>query len=127
MKTLLLFLAIMAWIPAISQQNLPSEIDFRARRYYSDAQISQMTPLQIAQVNFIYAHSFVINTDKPCPECPTLNLSDIDVAKLERKQSQRARVYQTVPGHPVDLLSYDELDLELQRIANEFNVSNNQH
>ena len=86
-----------------------------------------MTPLEIAQVNFIYAHSFIVNTGKPCAECPAVKFDEVDVAKLNRQKSHRTRVYQTVPGHPIDLLSYDELDIELQRIADEFNASPTPH
>ena len=127
MKTLLLLFLILSGLSGYSQQSVTTQIDARARKHYSEAQISQMNPLMIAQINFIYSQSFVINTDKPCPECPALKLDQIDVATLNRKKTTRARVYQTVPGHPIDLLSYDELDAELQRIAAEFNATQTQH
>lgn len=102
------------------------QIDARARKYYTDADIMNMSPMKLAQVNFIYQRSFVINHDKPCPECPEVDLSKIDVATMQRQAKRRARFYQSVPGHPIDLLSVEELDAELLRIEQEFN-NNNSH
>jgi hypothetical protein len=100
-------------------------IDIRARKYYSDTDILNMTPVKLAQVNFIFQRSFVINHDKPCPECPAVDLSKIDVGTLQRQVDKRQRTYQSVPGHPIDLLSLNELDAELLRIQQEFSNNTN--
>ena len=126
-KTLLLFLSIILSSAIYCQQSPAPQLNVIARQHYSDMQVSQMTPLQIAQINFIYTQSFLLNTEKPCADCPAIDLTQFDVALYERHKSTRARVYLSVPGHPVDLLSYDELDIELQRIADEFNSTSTQH
>lgn len=108
---------------AQNSQNL-NEIDSRARLRYSETDILNMTPVQLAQINFIFQNSFVINQDKPCPECPAIDLNKIDVSTMQRNLRTRARYYQTVPGHPIDLLSIEELDAELQRIQNELSTGN---
>ena len=124
LSSLLLFLCV-----NISAQNASNlqQIDARARKYYSDADIMNMSPMKLAQVNFIYQRSFVINQDKPCPECPEVDLSKIDVATMQRQAKRRARFYQSVPGHPIDLLSVEELDAELLRIEQEFTNNTNSH
>jgi hypothetical protein len=33
----------------------------------------------------------------------------------------------TVPGNPIDILSYQELDVELERIKNELNTNSSQN
>ena len=126
MKTILssLLLFICVNISAQNASNL-QQIDARARKYYSDADILNMSPMKLAQVNFIYQRSFVINHDKPCPECPEVDLSKIDVATMQRQAKRRARFYQSVPGHPIDLLSVEELDAELLRIEQEFSNNTN--
>ncbi len=101
-----------------------AQIDERAKLRYSESDILSMTPVQLAQINFIYRNSFIINQDKPCPECPAIDLSKIDVSKMQRNLKTRARFYQTVPSHPIDLLSIEELDAELLRIQNEFSTGN---
>lgn len=127
MKTILIaiLMLICADFYAQNASNL-QQIDARARKYYTDADIMNMSPMKLAQVNFIYQRSFVINHDKPCPECPEVDLSKIDVATMQRQAKRRARFYQSVPGHPIDLLSVEELDAELLRIEQEFN-NNNSH
>jgi hypothetical protein len=124
LSSLLLFLCV-----NISAQNASNlqQIDARARKYYTDGDIMSMSPMKLAQVNFIYQRSFVINHDKPCPECPEVDLSKIDVATMQRLPKTRARFYQSVPGHPIDLLSVEELDAELLRIEQEFSNNTNSH
>lgn len=111
-------------LSAQNNDNL-QQIDARARKHYSDTDIINMSPMKLAQVNFIYQRSFVINHDKPCPECPEVDLSKIDVASMQRVAKSRARFYQSVPGHPIDLLSFEELDTELLRIGQEFSNNTN--
>lgn len=129
MKTvnkILLSLAF-AFISALGFAQNPgnlTEIDNRARLRYSETDILNMTPVQLAQINFIYRNSFVINQDKPCPECPAIDFNKIDVSTMQRNLHSRARYYQTVPGHPIDLLSVEELDAELLRIQNELSTGN---
>lgn len=127
MKTIFTALLLLICVDFYAQNasNL-QQIDARARKYYTDADIMNMSPMKLAQVNFIYQRSFVINHDKPCPECPEVDLSKIDVATMQRQAKRRARFYQSVPGHPIDLLSVEELDAELLRIEQEFN-NNNSH
>lgn len=102
-------------------------IDSRARKYYSDTDIINMTPVKLAQVNFIFQSSFVINQDKPCPECPQVDLNKVDVGAIQRQANKRTRYYQSVPGHPIDLLSLQELDIELLRIEQESSANSNSH
>lgn len=127
MKTIFTALLLLICVDFYAQNasNL-QQIDARARKYYTDVDIMNMSPMKLAQVNFIYQRSFVINHDKPCPECPEVDLSKIDVATMQRQAKRRARFYQSVPGHPIDLLSVEELDAELLRIEQEFN-NNNSH
>ena len=120
-KTLFFFASLMVSTVLFAQNNDNLQlIDIRARKYYSDTDILNMTPVKLAQVNFIFQRSFVINYDKPCPECPAVDLSKIDVGVVQRKIDKRKRHYQSVPGHPIDLLSIQELDAELLRIEQEF-------
>jgi hypothetical protein len=116
MKILLSFFCFCIAIQLNAQQNNLSEIDPRIKLHYSDAQLK-----------FIYTQSYTINHDKPCPECPTLLDGQIDVSKLKRNAKSVARNYLTVPGHPIDLMSYEQLDAELARIAEELSTNNNQH
>ncbi len=115
---------VSAFLSAQSNDNLQL-IDARARKYYSDTDIINMTPVKLAQVNFIFQRSFVVNHDKPCPECPAVDLSKIDVGIMQRQIDKRQRTYQSVPGQPIDLLSLNELDAELLRIEQEFSNNTN--
>ena len=128
MKTILFaqFVMLSADFYAQSADNLQA-IDSRARKYYADSDIINMTPVKLAQVNFIFQKSFVINHDKPCPECPEVDLNKVDVGVLQRQVDKRTRHYQSVPGHPIDLLSIQELDAELLRIEQELNTNSNSH
>ncbi len=128
MKTIFTALLLLICVDFYAQNasNL-QQIDARARKYYTDADIMNMSPMKLAQVNFIYQRSFVINHDKPCPECPEVDLSKVDVATMQRQAKRRARFYQSVPGHPIDLLSVEELDAELLRIEQEFSNNTNSH
>jgi hypothetical protein len=127
-KTILfaLFVMLSADFYAQNADNLQA-IDSRARKYYADSDIINMTPVKLAQVNFIFQRSFVINHDKPCPECPEVDLNKVDVGVLQRQVDKRKRHYQSVPGHPIDLLSIQELDAELLRIEQELNTNSNSH
>jgi hypothetical protein len=100
-------------------------LDPRAARHYSATDIAQMTPMQIAEINFIYQNSFVINQDKPCAECPPVDFDKIDVSLMQRNPHTRARYYQTVPGHPIDLLSEDEVQAALIQIRQQFQNASN--
>ncbi len=103
------------------------EVDQRALIHYTQSEIMAMDALTIAQLNFVLRSSFVINTMKPCPICPELDLSTFDVNQYQRELKTRKRVYLTNPGHPIDLLSTIELEAELERIKNEFQPSTQQH
>ena len=127
MKILLSFFCFCIAIQLTAQQNNQTEIDPRIKLHYSDAQLASMDAVKLAQVKFIYTQSYRINHDKPCPECPTILDSQIDVSKLKRNAKSVARNYLTVPGHPIDLISYEQLDAELERIAQELSTNNNQH
>jgi len=127
MKILLSFICLCFGIQLNAQQNSISQIDPRIRLRYSDAQINEMDAIKLAQVKFIYTQSYTINQDKPCPECPAINHNLIDVSTMKRNASSVARSYQTVPGHPIDLMSYEQLDAELVRITQELTTNNNQH
>ena len=109
-------------VPLVSQQ-----LDSRANRYYSANDIVQMDALKIAQLNFIFQHSWVVNTMKPCPECPAIDINTFDVNQYAREAKSRKRIYLSVPGNPIDILSYQELDIELERIKNEMITNTNQH
>jgi len=127
MKILLLSICLCLGIQLNAQQNNVSQIDPRIKLHYTDAQINEMDAVKLAQVKFIYTQSYRINQDKPCPECPIIDQSKIDVSTMKRNASSVARSYQTVPGHPIDLMSYVQLDAELIRIAQELTTNNTQH
>ena len=129
MKKCLLILAVFTGLFAHAQQSysVVHQLDSRANRYYSANDIAQMDALKIAQLNFIFQHSWVLNTDKPCPECPVIDLSTFDVYQYAREAKSRKRIYLSVPGNPIDILSYKELDVELERIKNEMITNTNQH
>ena len=120
MKKCLLILAVFTGLFANAQQSSSAsqQLDSRANRYYSANDIAQMDALKIAQLNFIFQHSWVINTMKPCPECPAIDINTFDVYQYAREAKSRKRVYLSVPGNPIDILSYKELDVELERIKN---------
>lgn len=122
----LLFLLTLLLTGLVGKSQNPEnlvQIDERAKLRYSETDILSMTPLQLAQVNFIYRNSYVINREKPCDVCPEIDLNSIDVSTMQRKAKTRARYYQTVPGLPIDLLSVEELERELKRIEQEFSAS----
>jgi hypothetical protein len=128
-KKCLLILAVFTGLFANAQQSSSAsqQLDSRANRYYSANDIAQMDALKIAQLNFIFQHSWVINTNKPCPECPTIDSNAFDVYQYAREAKSRKRVYLSVPGNPIDILSYQELDIEMERIKNEMITNTNQH
>jgi hypothetical protein len=128
-KNYLLFLGLFVGGAMFAQQAVPSNtsLDPRATRYYTPEQIAQMDALKVAQLNFIFQHSWVVNTLKPCPECPAIDMAAFDVYEYTREAKSRKRVYLTVPGNPIDLLSFQELDAELNRIKNEMNSNSSQH
>lgn len=128
-KKYLLILTVFTGFFAQAQQNSSASqhLDSRANRYYSATDIVQMDALKIAQLNFIFQHSWVVNTSKPCPECPSIDLNTFDVYQYTREAKSRKRVYLSVPGNPIDILSYQELDIELERIKNEMITNTNQH
>jgi hypothetical protein len=128
-KHTLLFLALFAGSALFAQQisSTNPQLDSRASRYYSAEQIAQMDALKIAQLNFIFRNSWVVNTMKPCPECPVIDTATFDVYQYVREAKTRKRVYLTVPGNPIDILSYQELDVELERIKNELNTNSSQN
>ncbi len=128
-KKCLLILAVFTGFFANAQQNslVSQQLDSRANRYYGTNDISQMDALKIAQLNFIFQHSWVVNTLKPCPECPAIDLNTFDVYQYAREAKSRKRVYLSVPGNPIDILSYQELDIELERIKNEMITNTNQN
>ena len=128
-KNYLLILALFLGGASFAQQADPvsQQLDARASLYYNAEQIAQMDAVMIAQLNFIFQHSWVVNTAKPCPECPTIAVSAFDVNQYTRETKSRKRVYLTVPGHPIDILSYQELDVELNRIKTELNSNSTQH
>ena len=129
MKKCLLILAVFTGLYAHAQQSssVLQQLDSRANIYYSANDIAQMDALKIAQLNFIFQHSWVINSSKPCPECPVIDINTFDVYQYAREAKSRKRVYLSVPGNPIDILSYQELDSELDRIKNEMITNTNQN
>jgi hypothetical protein len=129
MKKYILILAVFTGFYSNAQQGplVLQQLDSRANRYYSANDIAQMDALKIAQLNFIFQNSWVVNTMKPCPECPAIDINTFDVSQYAREAKSRKRVYLSVPGNPIDILSYQELDIELERIKNEMITNTNQH
>ena len=129
MKKYILILAVFTGFYSNSQQDplVLQQLDSRANRYYGANDIVQMDALKIAQLNFIFQHSWVVNTLKPCPECPAIDINTFDVNQYAREAKSRKRIYLSVPGNPIDILSYQELDIELERIKNEMITNTNQH
>ena len=114
----LVFLGLSIGLNAQSNNNL-YEVDPRALNHYTQSEIIAMDALTIAQLNYVFRDSYVVNTMKPCPICPELDLSTFDVYQYQRELKTRKRVYLTNPGHPIDILTTIELDAELDRIKNE--------
>ena len=129
MKKYILILAVFTGFYSNAQQDpsVSQQLDSRANRYYGANDIVQMDALKIAQLNFIFQNSWVVNTMKPCPECPAIDINTFDVNQYAREAKSRKRVYLSVPGNPIDILSYKELDIELERIKNEMSTNANQH
>ena len=129
MKKYILILAVFTGFYSNAQQDplVLQQLDSRANRYYGANDIVQMDALKIAQLNFIFQHSWVVNTLKPCPECPAIDINTFDVNQYAREAKSRKRIYLSVPGNPIDILSYQELDIELERIKNEMITNTNQH
>lgn len=119
-KTTFLTLLLTITFGVLQAQQNESVIDHRIRSHYTDAQIQQLDQVTIAQLNYVFRHSYVLVTEKPCPECPPVDLESFDPYDYQRDLNFRKRIYLTNPGIPVDLLSEKELDAELTRIKNEF-------
>jgi hypothetical protein len=124
----LLFISLVIGLNAQTNNNLEL-VDQRALNHYTESEIMAMDAVTIAQLNFIFRDSYAINTMKPCPIsiCPELDLSNFDVYDYQRELKTKKRVYLTNPGHPIDLLSTVELDIELDRIKNEILSTPQQH
>jgi hypothetical protein len=114
----LVLLGLSIGLNAQTNNNL-YQVDQRALSHYTQTEILAMDELTIAQLNFVFRNSYVVNTMKPCPICPELDLTTFDVYQYQRELKTRKRVYLTNPGHPIDLLSTIELEAELERIKNE--------
>ncbi len=129
MRKYILILAVFTGFYSNAQQGplVLQQLDSRANRYYGANDIAQMDALKIAQLNFIFQNSWVVNTMKPCPECPAIDINTFDVNQYAREAKSRKRDYLSVIGNPIDILSYQELDIELERIKNEMTTKTNQH
>jgi hypothetical protein len=129
MKKYILILAVFTGFYSNAQQgpSVSQQLDSRANRYYGTNDIAQMDALKIAQLNYIFQHSWVVNTMKPCPECPAIDINTFDVNQYAREAKTLKRVYLSAPGNPIDIISYKELDIELERIKNEMITNANLH
>jgi hypothetical protein len=101
------------------QSNQAQSLDSRAYNYYTAEQVAAMDEVTVAQLNFVFRNSYVLNNEKPCDVCPAIDLSSFDVYNYTRELNTRKRVYITNPGNPIDIMSSVELDTELERIKNE--------
>jgi hypothetical protein len=101
------------------QSNQSQSLDSRAYSYYTSEQVAAMDEVTVAQLNFVFRNSYVLNNEKPCDVCPTVDLSTFNVYDYTRELNTRKRVYLTNPGNPIDILSSQELEIELERIKNE--------
>lgn len=126
-NTLFTMIALLVSSFAFAQSNQLPELDQRAYKYYTQEQVNEMDAVTIEQLNFIFNQSYVVNTDKICDICPALNLEEFDVYEHQRQANRRTRVYVTNPGNPIDILSYEELDVELERIKNELQTTTEQN
>jgi hypothetical protein len=123
-KTIFLTFLLTITLGVLQAQQNESVIDHRIRNHYTNEQIQQLDEVTIAQLNYVFRQSYVLVTDKPCAECPPVDLENFDPYDYQRDLNFRKRIYLTNPGIPVDLLSEKELDAELTRIKNEFQSSN---
>lgn len=118
--TLLCFSACLLSIGngAFAQSN-NNTLDERAKKYYSEEQIKSFTPEKIKQINFYYSKSFVILKKDVCASCPAIDASTIDVTKFEssRAEDRRVVVFLTKPGHPIELLSWNEIKAEYAKLG----------
>jgi hypothetical protein len=123
-KTYLLTILLTITLSVLQAQQNEPVIDHRIRNHYTNEQIQQLDEVTIAQLNYVFRQSYVLVTDKPCAECPPVDLENFDPYDYQRDLNFRKRIYLTNPGIPVDLLSEKELDAELTRIKDEFQSSN---
>ena len=119
-KALFLSALLTLTFQGLRAQQAQPDVDHRIRDHYSEEQIAQLDELTIAQLNFVFRHSYVLVTEKPCAECPAVDLENFDPYSFDRDLNFRKRIYLSNPGIPIDLLSEKELDAELTRIKNEF-------
>jgi hypothetical protein len=119
-KALLITMLLYVSASGLMAQQTQADIDDRIRKHYTAEEIQQLDALTIAQLNFVFRNSYVLVTEKPCPECPQVDLQNFDPYDYQRDLSFRKRIYLTNPGIPIDLLSEKELDAELTRIKNKF-------
>jgi hypothetical protein len=117
-KHLSILLFLLVSLEGVSQTNTSAPIpDARIFNHYTAAQVAEMDAHKINVLNFIFRSSFVINADKPCPECPSVDVNTFDVMNYQREHATRKRVYLSQPGHPIDLLSVVELDAAIGQLS----------
>ena len=55
--------------------------DYRILKHYSEAQLRDLPVLKRKQIHYLYTESYTV-TD--IQNCPSMNITDIDIAKLDR-------------------------------------------
>lgn len=118
--TLFCFSAFILYSGSSFAQNNTVQLDERARKHYTEEQIQSLSPEKIRQINFYYSKSFIVlKKDKPCASCPPIDESTIDITQFEnsRAEDRRVVVYLTKPGYPIELLSWNELKAEYEKMS----------
>ncbi len=126
MKTYLLVISACALVlsnSAYCQENTVPKVDDRVKLHYSDTQLKEIAfkaPYKIEQLNFMYASSFnIINQDGNKVK---VDASKYDVYNYERfrKKDQRVVFRLSREGDALELLSRDELEIEMNKIQNNY-------
>ncbi len=109
MKKILLFVFFCAATFSIQAQS--NQPDHRISKYYSEAQIEEMStsnPLKLKHLSIYYKSSFLIHNNAGQP----LDPSTVDVTPFEhlRQQDKRVSTGYSREGHVIELLSKNELE-----------------
>lgn len=91
--------------------------DYRVLKHYTEAELTNMPAIKRKQIHFIYTESITI---LDIANCPSLNIKDIDAAKLESFRMQNVS-YLIEFGEKcklhINLMSKNELQQHLSEIT----------
>ncbi len=101
------------------------QLDERAKKYIPTEKQSALNDVQIESLNFFFRSSYIIQ-DIPgkCPGCSKIDIQNFDVKKFDKQRAEKKRVvvFETRPGLPITLLSWEEVRAAYTDIAKEYSV-----